>query len=1103
MAAELRSASPVSSVEHPHVFFREEQNRKLIIYLPARLPGRANVGSLIRRHGGVCESRLAKADIVVIDTETYASSKQSRDEFRAAQSLPSPLPCVGRNWVTDSIKAGVVQNPRSSTYDPIMQLDELEAKEKRARQYQDLQDRRQAEMMRQEAAKNPALAQLHKQVKLSGGVTRYTAVDAHNVLEQFMVTKNTFGGRKVCNELVAKYGRHTVESYLSWIRSNMDQGYNLRTLLRKYKTDGKNPVKIPARLKVGDEFIGNSITPTEPPKPVAATRDGARSDGEGFESGEEDPIINSTGRRRTQASPARAPRNPSLAFHPHGTVDHVADDVREARQRYAQSREREAAQVREESRPADEQPHRQPTAGPAADAPQYPPFTDEEKRAIQLAFWEALDTLEESGRLDDLDDSDISKLLQSEMDFLTGLLRSRIRALENGREFDDVYEHILKNWQTYVQCGIVELNSGVPAEETEGTLDGEVSEGPNGSARGENQPLHPVGDMLDHALAAYAEEFEDEEENLGSAKNHSQVQAEEGEVEDALLANGPPDDDQRAAHHNAKADLRRQMQEHGSLSADIDPRAPSPSELANQRTDGGANVLDVTGAEFPRESTPVQGTANADDEAFDTPSRAGGAQQEQSEVMVNLQQLNRAAVKKKFGDKITRDGQPMMPSSTRRSEPVTSPRHRERSPAQMPAMPAAAEFAAASAVDEDAPIAIVPSKARVNAGTPRVASHQHIPFHDFSFEDEGDETTGDRNRPHPLRESKVSGRAHRESEQPVPEREASRTPRSQVPQAIDHSRSRSALRHGSHFGNESVAGPSRLRTPSNTVHHEQSDLTNHRRHPSGGNTSRELDMSRVSASNVGNVSSLDRELAKSQYMTAILTLCKDFGFHQVAQLKPFLAPYGGDARKARMKLERHFDGLASEYGQDRETVIDFVREAQGKLPEAERFLRILSKSRQRSGSTSMSALHASERMSTGRHSGVDLRAGRSSNVSRPPDSGYRGGSRMSSSRAEREPTHRHHHHRRVSGMDEDLPEREVGYPEGARWTEERMSRGYTLASDSPDDGDEERSAFAHHPYDDLDDEAEDDNGVEYHSRKVPPGAMARKATRARFARDFV
>lgn len=164
--------STIAESSRPNVFWiadaeAPDGRRAMKLHLPLYLPDRAALRTQVNRHGGI-EERVAKSDVIIIDTETPLNSAKSRELFRQARGLPRPLPCVAVTWITDSIRAGVAQNVRNAVYDPIRLLEELDKKEERKRRVQEVNDLRQAAMMRSEVLRNPGAADLHEVVKLPG-----------------------------------------------------------------------------------------------------------------------------------------------------------------------------------------------------------------------------------------------------------------------------------------------------------------------------------------------------------------------------------------------------------------------------------------------------------------------------------------------------------------------------------------------------------------------------------------------------------------------------------------------------------------------------------------------------------------------------------------------------------------------------------------------------------------------------------------------------------------------------------------------------------------------------------------------------------------------
>lgn len=123
---------------------------------------------LVRKHGGSYEdTRIAKCDVVFIDTETYQNQALAREHYRAANRLGNPLPCVSTSWLYDVDKAKEFLNIRNQVYDPIAGLDALDQKEQKRRKVQERDEKRQEIMIREAARANPALAALHQKKEMA------------------------------------------------------------------------------------------------------------------------------------------------------------------------------------------------------------------------------------------------------------------------------------------------------------------------------------------------------------------------------------------------------------------------------------------------------------------------------------------------------------------------------------------------------------------------------------------------------------------------------------------------------------------------------------------------------------------------------------------------------------------------------------------------------------------------------------------------------------------------------------------------------------------------------------------------------------------------
>ncbi|CAO1629013.1 unnamed protein product [Parajaminaea phylloscopi] len=353
----------------PKQIFRRNQ-APILIHLPMTIGRRAELRSLIRRHGGDTTERVAKAHINIIDTEKAEAAASARESFRAAAILPTPVTSVGPNWITDSVKMGVWQNTRNPAYDPIAQIDDAARREKKRTEQHTAHVRRQAHMNAKEATVDPTLDLPHQRLRgAPRGKVFYTVQDAHNILEHIMHTKQTLGGLKLGEELAAKYPSHSAHSYQSWLRDNLEKGYCLRAKMQQYRETNVNPIKIPARLKVDHErYIGEDLDPAQrrptpasrpspPPQGHRRADDGATEEDIDDHTDDEDPIITSSARsRRDEPQPSRAsPRpQPTLrGYQPHGIIDAFNEDYEERRQAHQRRSQRGQIEAREESRPVD------------------------------------------------------------------------------------------------------------------------------------------------------------------------------------------------------------------------------------------------------------------------------------------------------------------------------------------------------------------------------------------------------------------------------------------------------------------------------------------------------------------------------------------------------------------------------------------------------------------------------------------------------------------------------------------------------------------------------------------------------------------------------
>ncbi|KAN0064282.1 hypothetical protein ACQY0O_002413 [Thecaphora frezii] len=83
--------------------------------------------------------------------------------------------------------------------------------------------------------------------------------------------------------------------------------------------------------------------------------------------------------------------------------------------------------------------------------------------------------------------------------------------------------------------------------------------------------------------------------------------------------------------------------------------------------------------------------------------------------------------------------------------------------------------------------------------------------------------------------------------------------------------------------------------------------------------------------------------AKRRYTESVRRLCCDFGLSTPAQVVPFMMPNGWDVAKARQALTQRVALLAAKYGVTVQGVIEFVRTAEGRWEEAEKYLGVLAR----------------------------------------------------------------------------------------------------------------------------------------------------------------
>jgi hypothetical protein len=238
------------------------------------------------------------------------------------------------------------------------------------------------------------------------------------------------------------------------------------------------------------------------------------------------------------------------------------------------------------------------------------------------------------------------------------------------------------------------------------------------------------------------------------------------------------------------------------------------------------------------------------------------------------------------------------------------------------------------------------------SGIPTVSSHAKIKYLDLSKDDldleqeeeEGDEDASDvsRSKIEPPRRSTVAqGKRRQTEERPrsiLRVQDSSLRRIHSTPVAEEPSRRQAGV-----YEDTSSGRPSSSR---------QNRRPSSREYASTSADDSRLSLSRASASRF-RIGALEKEEAKLALQRKCLRLAKKYGFSSMRQVTPFVSAAGLDTVKGEELILRRFDALAREYGVQRDIVIEYVREADGSVEQAEKFLRLAEMSRSRaSGSGS-------------------------------------------------------------------------------------------------------------------------------------------------------
>ncbi|PWN19735.1 hypothetical protein BCV69DRAFT_294463 [Microstroma glucosiphilum] len=1052
------------------------------LHLPLYLPDRAALRTQVNRHGGI-EERVAKSDVIIIDTETPLNSSKSRELFRQARGLPRPLPCVAVAWITDSIRAGVAQNVRNAVYDPIHLLEELDKKEERKRRVQEVNDLRQAAMMRSEVLRNPGAADLHEVVRLPGK-NMYNTLDQHNIVEHLAVTKQRWAGSKVSEELVAKYGRHTRYSYQSYLRDNLEKGALLRLRAEEYMRTGENPIKITPRLRMvggSGHHVGDSHSnAAPPPRQTVAVREHNGQDDGGFEDDnegeeEDDPIMNSSGEPsgRTQRPPgtinsdssasngrlnhlgAFAPRGNLRGYRPHGTISHLDEEMQRRREEAEQELQAEEearlaeVQEREESRPADasededeeaqsqaqdeegsenQQEHEDPGA---ADEAEESRFSPSDKHLLAMMVMNVLKRAIHEGTLSEDD-------IDGEGDAALGYLESRA-TMEKGQRLWHTIEtkhphHSADQWADhywrwigrYIEAAKIIMLEGLedvatqqlqatqdPAGdnaggESQAVTEDEVSAaaqeenaivGSNGL--GDSHQQHDTGNLVTASLNQAAsglqgllqEALDDylEEEELDELER-SRIETDAGEVSALVETEIPevgPDAQHEAVDLAVETDGERELSGSQLLhTADEDQRARHHDAKVNMR----AHL-------YGREAEAEQ--QYEDDDGRLSPTEEALALAEGQVSRDSAQQIRTPS-----GNKRRRDDS---------EEIVEAPRQRRiSSNAAIRAAEAAAHPTSAAAETAAVTPARVDRSHASSSGIPTVGSHAKIKYLDLS-KDEVDLEQGET-------ESVEDGSDVSQSQIMQPRQssvaQGKRRQTEERPRGILRVQdSRSRRIHSTPLAEQPSRRPVEVyedTAPGRPSSSRQIRRPSSREYASPSADDSRLSLSRGSASR-SRSGGLEKEAAKLALQQKCIRLASKYGFSSTRQVYPFVSAAGLDTVKGEALIVRRFDVLAEEYGVQRDLVIEYVREADGSVEQAEKFLRLAEMSRSRAS--------ASASGSAGRGTGrVADRSARRSGAGGGGGGGQ--GRRRAEREVEEEASYSEEDDRLVMGEEEEEPKQE-------------------------------------------------------------------------------
>ncbi|GAC77741.1 hypothetical protein PANT_27d00099 [Moesziomyces antarcticus T-34] len=208
----------------PKVFLKSSApDLPLHIHIPRELAPEVfrELSITIRSHGGVIESRLGKADLIVVDPDMPTAAKRY---LREARQIGQPIPVVVINYLHDSVAFGLRADPE----DPKYKFDGIPP-----------------------AADPSTRAQTAPVQRSHNGRNPYTEDDRKAIISYFVERhESTWSLNSAAKELADLLPTHSSVSFQSYLQANFEKGWNLkkRILATRQQLLDAEPSELQARI---------------------------------------------------------------------------------------------------------------------------------------------------------------------------------------------------------------------------------------------------------------------------------------------------------------------------------------------------------------------------------------------------------------------------------------------------------------------------------------------------------------------------------------------------------------------------------------------------------------------------------------------------------------------------------------------------------------------------------------------------------------------------------------------------------------------------------------------------------------------------------------